>query len=785
MSKSDSNSKDMVIIQPDVKKSITLRDRCVRLMKKCWMLLAILMISMAILFSLFRALTPWAKQYKGEVERHLSLLIGQPVIIKSMETSWYWLEPVLKLNQITVLDSSDHVLKLAKLMVGINLLSSLWHWDIQPGILYIEGAHLTIRQVNNVWKIDGLLQDQQVTTLESDAYLPVLSWLLGQQKIVIKNVSARVHLDDGSILPLSALNLTAVNHQGHYRLKGKVQLAQTMETALLVLADLSLNPFDLSEASGHAFVSVHQFIPSQWHGFFPKTPYQIKNGIGDFDVWIDVLNGHLSGVQTKLDFRNILWRKNSDLQSQFIQSMQANLAWMPAAGGWKLSGDHINLRAGGIRWPENSLLVDYQQSQKAYHVFVKALMLEPLLTAEIEWPEIMQPVLAVHPRGQLHDTQLDIKDGHVNNVLSGFANLGWQAQGGYPAVSNISGVLNWQPTGGHLELDGENTTLSSKGLPPVTFEQANAAFEWKELSDGLRISMEHLVLSHPDFVLSARGAIDEPFLPSASNLRLTAEFSADHAARWLAYIPSNYLKPKLNEWLKHDIKRVDKASGQLTINGNLADFPFDQQPGEFSIVSRLSGMDLLINKDWPLISNVDLYLRVNKRDIDLDVHHATLLDIEATQANLQINDVGLGKEALLLNGHVEVPVSQLKAYVAASPLRAHFNKLKKLDVAGPVELELNLEVPLYPENTDILALGAITLKNNKATFHHALNDVQLTHLSGELAFNEHGVINSELKARLLGDPVSMHILSARLPQPYTEVRIDGDTTIDLLHKKFN
>ncbi len=126
-----------------------------KIIHKFWMPFAIFLILLAILFSLFRALTPWATQYKGEVEHHLSTLLGQPVQISSMETSWYWFEPVLRLNNVTLSDSQDHALKLNKLLVGINLFSSLWHWHIQPGILYIDDVHLILRQVNGRWQLMG------------------------------------------------------------------------------------------------------------------------------------------------------------------------------------------------------------------------------------------------------------------------------------------------------------------------------------------------------------------------------------------------------------------------------------------------------------------------------------------------------------------------------------------------------------------------------------------------------------------------------------------------------
>ncbi len=755
------------------------------LIKKCWMPFAILLITTAILFSLFRALTPWAKQYKGEVEQHLSTLLGQPVVISSMETSWYWFEPVLRLNQVTVSDRQDQVLTLSKLMIGIDLLNSVLHWRIEPGILYVDDVHLTLRQRHNHWEVDGLRHGEQMPKLTSESYLPILNWLLGQQKIIIKNLSALVHLNDGSLLPVAGLNLTVVNHGGHYRLKGMAKLAQTTSTELLILADMKLNPRALHKGSGHAYFSVHRFLPTQWKDFFPTLPYHVEGGKGDFEIWLDVLKGQVSALQTQFNFHRISWSKEGSSHSQFIQFIGANLAWKQSQDGWQLSGDRINLRSEGTRWPQNSFVVNYEKAPQTYRVFVKNLLLGPILKKDIDWPEMMYPILALHPIGELHDTQIGFKLGQVDYLLTRFNHLSWQAQDNVPTVSNLSGAVHWQPSAGRLELDGENTILAPRNLSPIIFSQVNAAFEWKELSHGLRVSMERLILSHPDFIFSARGALDEPFLPDLRHLQLTGEFSAENAAKWLAYIPSQYLKPKLDDWLKHAIKRIDKVSGQLTLNGALSDFPFDKMPGEFSIVTRFTGMDLFFNKKWPLMRDVDTYIRLDKRTLDFDVLHGDLNGITLEQANLRINDVGLDKETLLAHGQVEAPGNKIRDYILASPLKTRLKKLKSLDFKELLALDLNLEIPLYPENDDVLARGAITFNDNEIIFHHALNDLVLNHLTGILQFDEQGISTSELKGRLLGDSVDIHLQSVKEPKPATVVNIEGNTTIDLLREKFD
>ncbi len=746
---------------------------------------AIVIISFAILFSLFRALTPWARQYKSEIEQHLSTLIGQPVKISSMETSWYWFEPVLKLNQVTVSDAQQPILKLNKLLVGINLLSSIWHWQIQPGILYIDNLHISLREINDRWQIDGLGLGQQLTTLDSDSYLPLLAWILGQQKIMLHHVSALVHLKDGSLLPLKEINLTIVNRSGRYRLKGNARLAQTMETQLSILADMHIDTDDLDKTNGEMYISVSNFLPAQWQGFLPKSSYYLEGGRGDVELWLDFFHGRLNKIQSRLNFRHLAWHDRGRGIRYFIQSLGANLAWQPNTDGWQVSADHINLRLMDLRWPENKFLIEYSKSQDAYRLFAETLFLEPILNLKLDWPEAIHPFLAANPYGTLHNTQLELKDHQLSYLLTRFTKAGWQGTTNVPAVGNLAGVLHWQPTEGRLELDAEAPWIKPHDLPPVKFAQVNAAFDWKKFSHGLRLNMERIVLARHDLVLSARAALDKPSSSSPGYLRMQAEFSAEEAQQWLAYVPSTYLKPKLNDWLKEDVKRIAKASGRLNVEGVPANFPFDKSEGDFSIDTHLSGVDLYINKNWPLSRDIEAYLRFNKRTMEADIVQADLQGVPVDQLNLRIDDVGLDRETLLMHGKTNALADKVIAFVLASPLRHHLSKLNTLDLQGRLGLDLRLEIPLYPENDNVLAHGHVTFNKNNLIFHHTMDDVELEHLSGNLRFDEHGIIDSALQATLLGDSVVMYIQSFQQPQPYTEVLIKGNTTIDLLKKKLN
>ena len=179
------------------------------------MIAAILIILMAVTSSLFRSLTPWAKEYKSDIENHLSLLIGLPVTIQTMETGWYWFQPVLKLNQVTVGNDVQQNLRVSKLLVGINLFKSLWHWQLEPAAFYIDDMHLNLREKAGHWSIDGIsTQALQSGEMTPEKTKQILLWLSQQQRLIIRHVSAFFFFSDGVIIPVNGLNISVANSGG-------------------------------------------------------------------------------------------------------------------------------------------------------------------------------------------------------------------------------------------------------------------------------------------------------------------------------------------------------------------------------------------------------------------------------------------------------------------------------------------------------------------------------------------------------------------------------------------
>lgn len=754
-------------------------------LKRCWLVLAFLIITAALISSLFRALTPWAKQYKTEVEQRLSQIFGEKVTINTMETDWYWFVPVIKLNQVNLFDGKQEAIKLNKLLIGINIFSSLWHWQFQPGVLLIEDLHLRLRQANEGWQIDGLngLNSHRLT-LDPASWQPLLAWILGQQKIIIKNFSAQIAMQDGRVIPLTGFNLHVANRANHYRIKGRGSLDQTLATHFQLLADLTLDPHALEKTKGRVFFSVQHLLPQQWQGFLPQARWQVQEGETDLQLWVDLLKGRLQSAQARLRFHDLAWFDKQTEKNQRIKTFKANLAWRLTKEGWQLAADQIHLGLGDTVWPENSFLLRYEKANQAYLIVVKKILLESLLSISTAWPEALKPILAAKPHGRLHHTQVQVKSSGIDFILTRFSHLGWQA-GKSLALDNLAGAFYWRPKEGRLQLAGKKAVIRLKKQKPIRLSALDAAFAWQAEQAGLRLQVEHFIINHPNLLVSAKGVVDQISSHSPGQLALTATFAAKNAEHWLPYLPANHLKPKLEAWLKQDVKRIKRLSANLLIQGPAAGFPFDKEAGEFTMDGYIEGLDLVFARHWPLVKDIEGYLRINKRNLEVDIRHADLEGIMIDKANLSVAELGLDREVLLLRAKTHTKAAKALRIIRSSPLNKKLSALAILKMRGLLSLDLQLEAPLYPENNKILALGHIDFQNNEVTVHHSMKDIELSKLRGSLQFNEQGISDSDLRAKIFNCPANLRITSIHEPLPYTQVKIVGQASAEALGKKLN
>lgn len=751
--------------------------------KRLWLTCAIFVVVFAIVVSIFRALTPWASQYKGNLETRLTALLGAPVSIQDMKTSWYWFEPVLKLDGVLVAgQGASSLLELKGLLVGIDLMRSLLHWRIQPGVLFVEDGRLNLKQGDAHWELEGSTPGLGMKADASTDYVDLLAWLLAHQKIVMKRVGITLHWQDGRVTPIKPLTIIALNHDGHYRVKGHASLEGDQPSVVSLLADLDMPSGFASGVRGNVYLSAERVDFAEWRAFLKPMPYQITEGQGEFQLWLELRNTRLSSAQAVVRMRDLVWKDGSHHPSQKMDRFSANMAWQAVPDGWHLSADHVRLQVGNAIWPENAMTLDYKTEEQRYRVFIKTILLEPMRCLLQNGPEGLKPLLAMKPTGELNNTQLGFRNGRFDYFLSRFSNLSWHERDEIPAVNQLSGALAWEPTEGRLALDGEDVTLSMKNKAPLVFDLVNATVIWKSLSQGWRVSLERGVLQHANGVFSARGVLDDATRDSKGTLQGDLTFALHDATFWVPYLPEKRIKPKLNAWLQHDITRIDQASGRVHVEGPLQHFPFDEGPGEFLVSGSTSGVDLRFNPNWPLTQEISATLHLDKRTLAADVSHANFQGIAMDHAHLRVKDLGLGREVLSVRAETHAPCEDMLAYIAASPLHERLAKLDSLMIKRPAVLNLALQFPFYPGADTLKVQGRVAFQDNDLFVKDISQTIGLHHLSGVLPFDEHGVIASHLSAQLFDESMALDVHPNYGLDPGLAVEMDGYFAVHGLQK---
>lgn len=755
------------------KKQSLLLTRLKRWFKRTWILFVTLMVLLAISLTVFRALTPWAAQYKGALESRLSRLFGTSVSIQEMKTSWYWFEPVLKLDGVQIAEKNDAVLDVKELLVGIDLMRSFWHWRIQPGVLFVEDAMLNFREDEAHWQLDGVALDADVKTVPQAEYSTVLEWLLAHQKIVMKRVGVTLHWKDGRVTSVKPLSVVASNRDGHYRVKGHASLSGEEKSIFSLLADLNMPSGFSSNVHGQVYLSAERVHFAEWHTFFSKLGFEVIEGLGEFQLWLDISNARLTSAQSVLRVRDILWKQVDDKSPRKIDRLSANMAWEETSDGWKWTADHVRFKANKTTWPENALTLAYHSDDAQYKLFVKTLLLEPMRSLLKGGPATLTSLFDIKPKGQLNNSQFGFQAGKINYILSRFSHLSWEAKNNIPAVTHLSGALSWEPKEGHLELDGEDVSLTFNHKPPIEANLLNASMMWKSLSHGWRINLDRAVVKHEHGLFSARGVLDGFASDSMGHLQGSFSFATHDATSWMPYLPENGLKPKLRAWLLNDVTRIEQLSGRVHFDGPLKGFPFDEKPGDFLITGSMSGVDLRFNPDWPLTKDIGATFRLDKRLLTAAIAEADFQGIAMREAHLTVRDLGLNHEILSVKGITDAPLEDMQTYIINSPLHTKLSKLDALNLKKTANLQLTINFPFYPGSDKLTVDGVVDFQKNDLFLKDVPQKFALHDLLGRLKFDEKGVVDSHLSARLFDENMKLWVRSNRGDTPHLAIDMDG------------
>ncbi len=747
--------------------------------KRLWLVFAFAIIFFAIVLSLFRGLTPLIGKYRPELEQRLSQMLGENVQIGTMQTGWYWFEPVLRLKNIEVTDVNQQKISLGQLFIGLDLPTSLWNWSWQPGMLAIDDLHVSIKQTADGWQMQGLSGSSQGIEMKDSSHAKwLMRWVLNQQQTRLRHAQIRLYLLDGSVLPFDDVNLLLQNHDERYTIKADAQMDQTTPTSIKLQGVLSIKDAQWHNAEGQLHLEVKDLLPGQWQSLIIPTYLAVVSGTADGQFWLQVKKGGLEEGQAGLAVKNLIVT-NPDKDTQtFLQSFAANLFWKQDKESFRLSAEKMRMRMNSVQWPENHLSLFYNKAHRStelrMHYFNVAAYNSIFSLGSAEKPDYLPAVMD----GILQHVHLRWQHDQLQHFFARFSDLGWKAFSGWPDISGLNGVLKFDEAQGRVRVDSKDVVVQSPQKPPINMKLFATDLEWKKPPHKpFELNIHDLSVLHPNLELNAYGQAIKPNADSSPVVNLHGRFKVVDAEYWKPWLPRQHLKPKLYDWLLHDIKTLPHVIGSFVVQGDWQHFPFDNGQGQFRIDMAGEDVQLAIAPGWPVAHSVKGALSVQGRRLSGTISNGWFGQVLLKDLNFEVNKLGLDQEVLTLHTHIKSAAPNMIDYILQTPLQDHLKSLAKLKAEGEVGVDLHVKVPFFQGPEHIRVLGDLALQDNALTVAFDGLDLDFSHVKGTIQFDQKGIRDSQLGVDFWKVPIKVRMRSSYQDKP--ALLIDADFPLDV------
>lgn len=240
------------------------------------------------------------------------------------------------------------------------------------------------------------------------------------------------------------------------------------------------------------------------------------------------------------------------------------------------------------------------------------------------------------------------------------------------------------------------------------------------------------------------------------------------------YFPKT-IPPTALDWLDHAFISGDMIAGKMILKGPLDKFPFDNQEGTFLVDSTVSNITLNYSKDWPYLKNIFGQLIFAGRSMRVEANSSNIVGTPATHVTAIIPN--LAQPILKIHGIITADSRNGLYFIHSSPLKTTIgHNLKGINLAGPMNLDLKLLIPLDAEVEKQISTqvnGEITLQKNKLQFSDC--DLKFTDINGNINFTENKLTASQLTAQLFNKPTTINIntLNPGTQNSTTQVQLAG------------
>lgn len=752
-------------------------------------LAAFLLILSALLVSIGRMSTPYLNKHLPDFEAWSSEILKTPVKIHQVHITWNLFEPELSFNQVTLLDkkTGQPEFSIKKIKVNLSLFRSLWHWQPIPESIQVSGTQFTVQRHGDQYQIKEFKEFvQQDTASPAAAMQEIAGVILTPAELILKNINI-TYIENNVTRTVLIKNLILLNSGSKHQMECDAVIHDIETTRVHAKMELQGDVTDLSHLS--ADISVYaEGIPLQsWLTGRSWQHLAINQGLVSAKVTARWDRNQFQKIQSDLQVYDLELESLLTHYKQKIPRLEAHLGWKREGENQVFYGEDVLIDFPSELWPGTYFSVTAASNTQGGYLLkklnigyvnlkdVKKLAVESGLLSE----ENKKYLNALDPKGELRRIQLD-----VNNAFSTeLNNVSFSAWESFPAIRHVSGLFVWKENQADLNLNSSQFTLiyPKLFLKPLQFDQLKGNVVWHKQKNDWTLQGKNIKAKNADvnglvnFSLKKTSAHLSPFMD------LSGHFAVTQAANISRYLPLGIFSEHLQTWLKHAFLKGQIESANVIVHGLLNDFPFEKKnSGHFLINGQVKNLNLNYAPGWPVLVNLQGQLIFSGSSMTANIQSGKTLDIPLSSVTAAIPYLGSnGPSILQVKGLVQADASKGLAFIHKSPLQSSLGKdLAGMDITGPMQLKLNLTVPLGDTDKTQVA-GDLTLQNGTLDLHEW--DLLINQINGLFHFTENDFKASNVKAKVFDEDLTLNFITQHPSAgPYIQADLQTAMTVEEL-----
>lgn len=731
----------------------------------------------AILVSL-QQLTPWLTEHKLEFENYASQLLHVPVKINEVKLAWFRHQPVLELNQVSLLNNKTHqsVLKFNQIKILFSLSSSLWQRQVVPSGVLLSGADLSIEHSETGYHIQALsaLNFNSPSSSPDATRSEVMNKLMQIPRLFLHDIQLQVMDERQGVHHIQLRDLSFQNTENTHKLTGQAILQQTVPTKFSVAISWKGKEWNPSQFRGKAYFEFSKLSLPQWLKEFGLEQWalekwdiknwQIRQGMANAKVWLTLHEGKVTAAKTDMQLDRFKLYSNTSQITHAFSHLSGSFSWAEKGQQHLISGNDILINMKHVTWPLTHFSVTLNnennkttvENVNTGYVDLKTAR-EFMLSSANVLPEKLNSFLKESAlSGSIQNVVVSFDPHHetLPNVALEFTNLTIPKYLDYPGIEHLSGTFNFNVNQGKLILKSKDVVFNDPKIfaNKLYFAQLNGEFDVSQSNEkNWLVQTPSLLLKNADLEVHAALQINVK-KDLTVYTKTQADFSLFQAKNISDYLPLATFDKGLSKWLREAFISGAVTEGRAVLRGNLHDFPFDQNNGEFNIEGKLNQVNLRFAPNWPMLEKIKGAIAFSGRQIYINIDQT---QTKAILTNKVYGQITLGHHnqpstLTVTTAPIQINLRNAHDYVEHSPLEKSIGAaLKKAVLNGNAKFALNLKIPLMePDKTEVLGYLDFRDANMQSPSYH----LNLTDITGKVQFTESSIEAKKISSKLFNRP---------------------------------